>query len=206
VTGPTTTSKVELGGPDVDEMYMTGPRDVVVNKAEEWHYYTIERDGIQRRTTQLRQYYSGGVGTNIYFNDDMPESDEKDYESPVFEEALPSSTNNTDKRPVYEPIDYTDNDIASEEEVPLPRSQRAPKWFPEGQWTRSVAKMANVNKANMSDTEPCVVLTRQIIVGRIKKNPSPPLSRTKNVRSRTPMTADQRPLKALYVWRVKKGK
>jgi hypothetical protein len=136
----------------------------------------------------------------------MPESDEKDYESPVFEEALPSSTNNTDKRPVYEPIDYRDNDIASEEEVPLPHSQRAPKWFPEGQSTRNVAKMVNVNKANMSDTEPCVVLTRQINVGKIKKNPSSPLSRTKNARSGTHMTADQRALQALYVWRVKKGK
>jgi hypothetical protein len=126
----------------------------------------------------------------------MPESDEKDYESPVFEEALPSSTNNTDKRPVYEPIDYRDNDIASEEEVPLPRSQRAPKWFSEGQWTRSVAKIANVNKANMSDTDMCVVLTRHIIVGRIKKNPSPDKKQT----------ADQRALQAVYVWWVKKGK
>jgi hypothetical protein len=131
-----------------------GPH-VVVNKVDEWHYYTIERDGIQRRTTasQLRRYYSGGVGRDIHFNDDTPECGEEDnYELPVFEEASLSSANNADKRPVYEPIDYSDTDIASEES--LSRSQRAPKRFPEGQWTRSVAKMANVNKANVSDTEP----------------------------------------------------
>jgi GT2 family glycosyltransferase len=39
------------------------------------------------------------------------------YESPVFKEASLSSANNADKRPVYEPIDYSDTDIASEEEV-----------------------------------------------------------------------------------------
>jgi hypothetical protein len=130
---------------------------VVVNKAEEWHYYTIKRDGIQRGATasQLRRYYSGGVGRDIRFNDETPESDERDnYESPVFEKASLSSTNNADKGPVYEPIDYSDTDIASEEEVVIPRSRRAPKQFPERQWTRSVAKMANVNKANVLDTEP----------------------------------------------------
>jgi hypothetical protein len=72
---------------------------VVVNKAEEWHYYTIERDGVQRRATasQLRRYYSGDVGRDIRFNDDTPVSDiEDNYESPVFEEASLSSPNDTD--------------------------------------------------------------------------------------------------------------
>jgi hypothetical protein len=192
---------------------------VVVNKAEEWHYYTIERDGIQRRATasQLRRYYSGGVGRDIHFNDDTPECDVEDnYESMVFEEASFTSANDADKRPVY----YSDTDIASEEEVNLPRSRQAPKLFPEGQWTRSVAKMANVNKVNVSDTEPLarqserlrVVLTRLIIVGRIKKNSSLPSTRTRNAGSGTPGTAEQRAreivraLQALYVRRAKKGK
>jgi hypothetical protein len=70
------------------------------------------------------------------------------------------------------------------------------------------------------DTEPVakqserlrMVLTRRIIVGRIKKSSSPPLTRTRNAGSGTSMTAEQcareivRALEALYVRRAKKGK
>jgi hypothetical protein len=162
----------------------------------------------------LRRYYCGCVSRDIRFNDETPESDEIDsYESPVFEEASLSSANNADKGPIYEPIDYSDTDIASEEDVVIPRSRQAPKRSPEGQWTRSVAKMANVNRVNVLDTEPIakqserprVVLTRQIIVGRIKKSSSPPLTRTRNAGSGIPMTGEQRAreivraLQALYV-------
>jgi hypothetical protein len=116
-------------------------------------YYTIEHDDVQQRATasQLRRYFDGGVSTNIHFNDDTRVTL---YGSPVLQEASLSNTNNTAISQEYEPIDYSDSDIASEEDVPVPQSRRAPKRFPEGQWTRSVAKVANVNKGNVSDTEP----------------------------------------------------
>jgi hypothetical protein len=178
---------------------------------------------VQRRATasQLRRYYSGDVGRDIRFNDDTPVSDiEDNYDSPVFEEASFSSSKDTDKRAEYEPINYSDSDIASEEEVLLPQSRCAPKQFPEGQWTRSVAKMANINKADVANADsvtrqqerPRVVLTRRIVVGRIRKNLSPPLSRTRNTGRGASMTAEQRAkeivraLQALYTRRVRKGK
>jgi hypothetical protein len=138
----------------------------------------------------------------------------------MFEEASFSSPNNTDKRAEYEPIDYSDSDIASEEEVLLPRSRRAPKRFPEGQWARSIAKMANVDKANVTEIgpvtrlheKPRVVLTRRIVVGRIRKSLSPPLSRNRNIGRGASVTAEQRAkeivraLQVLYARRVRKGK
>jgi hypothetical protein len=104
--------------------------------------------------------------------------------------------------------------------VLLPRSRRAPKRFPEEQWTRSVAKMANINKADVANADsvtkqherPRVVLTHRIVVGRIRKNLSPPLSRTRKAGRGASMTAEQRAkeivqaLQALYTRRVRKGK
>jgi hypothetical protein len=80
----------------------------------------------------------------------------ENYELPNLHKASFSNIDNTDIRSTYQPIDYSDSDLASEEEVYIPRSRHAPKCYPKGKWTRSVVKMASVNKENMSTAETVV--------------------------------------------------
>jgi hypothetical protein len=87
---------------------------------------------------------------HIYFNRDSHEDNAVNYYNVSdLNEALFSEDNSTHIEQAYEAIDYSDSDLASEE-VSLPHNRRAPKHYPEGQWTRSVAKMANVSRENMS--------------------------------------------------------
>jgi hypothetical protein len=60
---------------------------VVVNKQEEWYYYTLERNGKRRRATanQLRPYYESRIESNIQFGqtrDELENEVETDGQSP----------------------------------------------------------------------------------------------------------------------------
>jgi hypothetical protein len=61
---------------------------VVVNKEEEWHYFTLEKDGKHRRATanQQRQYHENEVESDIRFGHtrSVPENeDESDVQPPL---------------------------------------------------------------------------------------------------------------------------
>jgi hypothetical protein len=59
---------------------------VVVNKQEEWHYCTLERNGKRRRSTakQLRRYHKNEVESDVRFGRmrDVPENSELDVQAP----------------------------------------------------------------------------------------------------------------------------
>jgi hypothetical protein len=71
----------EVGEQVLDNVWQ-GPY-VVVNKQEEWYYYTLERNGKRHCATanQLRPYYESRVGSNIQFGqtrDELEHEEEKD--------------------------------------------------------------------------------------------------------------------------------